>query len=321
MNVCYMNKKRDPHCPISNYSYYAQLIRSSCPEILKNCSYNNEVFNCCEYFQTIETDVGICYIINSIQTKNSKPYPMLSNMKQKSGVLKFQVLLTSMMYTLGEDEIPSVTTLYSSTLKLSLGKKYRRHVTVRNIENDPLVAETTPQQRACRFHDENEDGLYPHYSYSACNVLCRKRAQMELCQCIDHFMLDTTESERCNISGMWCLHSHSKDLTTLKPHWAKRPGLSCNCLPSCNETEITILKDVITTLKPKKYITYVEMVLAYLPTERFKRNVVRSRLDLVVSVGGTAGLFVGASLLSFVELIFFFTVRFISNVLMEKRKQ
>nr|XP_026492257.1 sodium channel protein Nach [Vanessa tameamea] len=319
--VCYAKNNYDPRCPLSNYSYYAQLIRSSCPEILKNCSYNDNEFDCCEYFQPIETDMGVCYIINSIQTKNPKKYPMINNIKQKRGVLKFQVMLSSMMYTLGEDEVPSITTLFSSTLKILLGKIYRRQVTVRNIENDPLVVETTPHQRACRFHDENDNGLYPHYSYSACNVLCRKRAQMELCQCNDHFMLSTTESERCNISGMWCLHTHSSHLTTLKPDWAKRPGLSCDCMPSCDETEITIIKDVITSLRPKKRKTYVEMILAYLPTERFKRSVVRSQLDLVVSVGGTASLFVGASLLSFVELIFFFTIRFISDLCMKKRKQ
>ena len=67
---------------------------------------------------------------------------------------------------------------------------------VRNIENDPLITETTPKQRACRFHDENDDGLYPHYSYSACNILCRKRAQMEICQCNDHFMLG---SSKCRV--------------------------------------------------------------------------------------------------------------------------
>lgn len=69
IEVCYMSKAHNPLCPLSNYSYYAQLVRSSCPEILKNCSYNDKEFDCCEYFQPIETDLGPCYIINSIQTK------------------------------------------------------------------------------------------------------------------------------------------------------------------------------------------------------------------------------------------------------------
>lgn len=41
---------------------------------------------------------------------------------------------------------------------------------------------------------------------------------------------------------------------------------------------------------------------------------------LPVSVGGTTGLFVGASLLSFVELVIYFTVRFAINIWLERQE-
>ncbi|KPI94432.1 Sodium channel protein Nach [Papilio xuthus] len=320
IDVCYKNNNPDPFCQTSNYSYYAKLVRSGCGQTLTNCSYNDQDFDCCQYFQPIDTDMGTCYIMNSIQTKKPNPYKMVVNMKQKRGVLKFDVLLPSMIYTLGEDEVPTITSSKYSTLKIKLGHSYRRQLTVRNIENDPLVVETKPEQRACRLHSEN-DGPYPLYSYSACTVLCRKRAQQRICHCNDHFMLATRVSEHCNITGMLCLHTHESELTILKPQWAlHRRGMTCHCLPSCDETEITIIKDVVSSHKSKEKKANIEIVLAYLPTERFKRNVVRSRLDLVVSVGGTTGLFVGASLLSFVELIFYFTVRFAGNFWIVKNK-
>lgn len=72
----------------------------------------------------------------------------------------------------------------------------------------------------------------------------------------------------------------------------------------------------------------VEIRLISLPTERYKRNVVRGKLDLVgknlcypffcvknyfctklVSIGGTAGLFVGGSLLSFAEIMYYLLLR------------
>ncbi|XP_063825941.1 sodium channel protein Nach [Ostrinia nubilalis] len=322
IEICYNMHEPDPLCPKSNYSYYAKLVRSDCPTIIRNCSYNDRPFSCCEYFQPLDTDLGPCFILNSIQVKNPKPFPMVSNRVHKRGVIKFQILVPTTVYTIGPEEVPSITTLQYSTLKVHPGHKYRRLVTVRNIENDPLVVETTSKQRACRFYHENEDGLYPHYSYSACTVLCRKRAQMEICHCNDHFMLGTTPAEHCNISGMACLHGLASHLTTLKPHWASRPGLTCDCLPSCNETEITVVKDGDTPNgKGNKKKAEIELTLAYLPTERFKRNVVRSRLDLVVSIGGTTGLFVGASLLSFVELIFYFTIRFANDIWMERQKR
>ncbi|XP_047503728.1 pickpocket protein 19-like isoform X1 [Pieris napi] len=323
VNVCVQSKNPDPKCPFSNYSYYVNLVRSTCPELLINCLFDKKEFDCCKYFVPIHTDMGTCFALNSVQVKNPILYPMVFNVTQKEGVLKFETLLNTMLYTLGEDEIPTVTTLTSSTLKLVLGKNYQRQVVVKNIENDPLTVETTPAQRACRFSYENDNGLYPLYSYSTCTVLCRKREQMKLCGCTDHFMIGSDESKMCNASGLLCLHRHFSQLTTLKPRWAgRRPGLVCDCLPSCDETEITIIKDAVTSAgRARKKRIAVELKMAYLPTERFKRNVVRSRLDLVVSIGGAAGLFVGASLLSFVELIFFFTIRLLDNIYLEKRKK
>ncbi|PSN47417.1 hypothetical protein C0J52_19201 [Blattella germanica] len=50
-----------------------------------------------------------------------------------------------------------------------------------------------------------------------------------------------------------------------------------------------------------------------LPTERYRRNVVRSQLDLVVSTGGAIGLFFGASIISMVEFIMFICIRNLSR--------
>lgn len=69
VNTCFLEANPDPDCLMSNYSYYAKLVRNECDDILKNCSYNDKPFPCCEYFQPIETDMGPCYIINSIQVK------------------------------------------------------------------------------------------------------------------------------------------------------------------------------------------------------------------------------------------------------------
>lgn len=69
VEICYQSNNPDPLCPVSNYSYYAKLIRSDCPRIIRNCSYNDKSFSCCEYFLPIDTDMGPCFILNSIQVK------------------------------------------------------------------------------------------------------------------------------------------------------------------------------------------------------------------------------------------------------------
>jgi len=54
-------------CFYSNFSYYAELVRSSCVDSISNCEWNNKPFECCKYFHRMETELGICYAINSMQ--------------------------------------------------------------------------------------------------------------------------------------------------------------------------------------------------------------------------------------------------------------
>ncbi|XP_052753344.1 sodium channel protein Nach-like [Galleria mellonella] len=56
-----------PDCVKTNLSQYANLIRSTCDEILTNCSWNGINFPCCKYFRPLDTELGTCYAINTIQ--------------------------------------------------------------------------------------------------------------------------------------------------------------------------------------------------------------------------------------------------------------
>ncbi|CAG9786712.1 unnamed protein product [Diatraea saccharalis] len=240
-----------PECFSNNLSYYANLVRSSCEDTLRNCSWNDAPFRCCDYFRPMETEIGVCLAINTIQ-----------------GI---------------------------------------RLITIRNIENDAGARMIKPEKRKCRYTDENFLEVYRHYSYTACTVQCRKKAQLRLCNCTNFFMPNVPEHMKCNISGIMCLDNHVNLLSVLKAEWSLRSGLYCNCLPSCTEAEITTVKDFKTSIS-ENFAT-VEVGLAMLPSERYKRNVVRGVLDLVVSTGGTGGLFLGASILSFVELLYILLIR------------
>jgi hypothetical protein len=43
-------------------------IRSSCEETFDRCLWNGEEFDCCSHFLQLETELGICYSINNVQT-------------------------------------------------------------------------------------------------------------------------------------------------------------------------------------------------------------------------------------------------------------
>lgn len=62
-------------------------------------------------------------------------------------------------------------------------------------------------------------------------------------------------------------------------------------------------------------------MMSNLPSERYRRQALRSRLDAVVTIGGILGLFLGASLLSGLEFFYYFTVRLWNDVRGARRQQ
>lgn len=67
---------------------------------------------------------------------------------------------------------------------------------------------------------------------------------------------------------------------------------------------------IFRTADPSKPLdTYVNVEFLTWPIIRYKREVLFGWVDLLVSFGGIAGLFLGFSLLSGVEIIYYFTLR------------
>ncbi|CAG9829802.1 unnamed protein product [Diabrotica balteata] len=84
---------------------------------------------------------------------------------------------------------------------------------------------------------------------------------------------------QCTLEGIKCLNEYYNEISVLKASWSNRTGLVCGCLPSCNEIELSVIRDDKVGIIND--FAVVELTLERLPTERFKRNVVRGKLDLV----------------------------------------
>lgn len=194
------------------------------------------------------------------------------------------------LYALGDGlEVPSLTTLQTDILQISPRIHYKRYIAIREIDNEKGVRDVSVEQRNCRYGEEAKEAhidLYPYYSYSTCSVQCRADAQLRLCNCTHHLMpkrlsKDKSKKQRqeCDLAGMVCLNDNYNELAVLKATWARRTGLVCDCMPSCTEQEMFLVKDEKTAIEDNYAV--VEFILERLPSERFKRNVVRGKLDLV----------------------------------------
>ncbi|XP_072379246.1 sodium channel protein Nach [Diabrotica undecimpunctata] len=311
---------RDKNCFVKNLSYYHDAVRSPCQDVVQKCKWNDEEFDCCAYFKEIDTELGRCYGLNSLQTREKNPpkYKMVSNKKTGPGNLYLNIKGLTNLYVLGPLEIPSLSSLLADVIALAPNLYYRRYFSIKEIDNQPEVKYVSIDQRKCRFPDESDLDVSRYYSYSACCVQCRKKAQLEKCGCIHHLMPNTSFEYQCTLEGIKCLNEYYNEISVLKASWSNRTGLVCGCLPSCNEIELSVIRDDKVGIIND--FAVVELTLERLPTERFKRNVVRGKLDLVVSMGGATALFLGASLLSFIEIFHFFLITPISDYVRNRKK-
>uniref|UniRef100_A0A182J1K5 Pickpocket n=1 Tax=Anopheles atroparvus TaxID=41427 RepID=A0A182J1K5_ANOAO len=304
-------------CPLDGYRAIAEWIRANCTELFSGCQWNGKPFDCCRYFRPIQTSVGSCYVLNSLQTveKYGKDWLLLEVDKvSPEGVLLLSYNLAASTHIMNEEDIPHILLTSLAFSQISPGYSQTIFMTLQDIVNDPLVRSVDIDVRRCRFPDENfRKNGYPQYSYSVCVTECLKAAQIRLCNCTHHNNLLEESDLACGYKGIQCLDERSliAPATKMLQPW-RTDGLVCHCHPSCNEKQIHIVGKESEMLDHHQ--RSVAIKLMGIPTQRYRRQIVREDIDVVVSIGGILGLFTGASLLSMAEFCYFFTARFIYNI-------
>eukprot|EP00102_Acyrthosiphon_pisum_P021032 XP_016658242.1 PREDICTED: sodium channel protein Nach [Acyrthosiphon pisum] len=335
------------NCPKSNFSKLAISTRSTCDEVFLNCTWNNvRDFDCCKHFILTETELGICY---TLTMENESPdsddfIDMYSNRETGPSNLRIKLLSPSQVFIHSVVDVPYYNTISTDILQATMGIYKQFKFVIKDIENEDEVRFVGISQRRCRFPLENYLDVSSKYSYSSCIVNCRRQKQLEMCNCTSHLMPNSSMygitielSEQCDINGLVCLNTHYAELSVLKKKKSKRPGLECYCVPSCIEAEISVITvesfmyvnrlriskikcKIIKFFRTNENESVIQLMMDRLPAERLKRNVVRGRLDVLVSLGGSVALFVGASILSFLEIIYYFIIR-MRNVKMPNLKK
>ncbi|KAL0267586.1 UNVERIFIED_CONTAM: hypothetical protein PYX00_009819 [Menopon gallinae] len=174
-----------------------------------------------------------------------------------------------------------------------------------SIISSDTVRDLSPQQRKCRYFDESNLETADVYSYNLCRMQCRADLAYDLCKCIPYFYRKSKSRPYCDASGMKCLGQHGQFLTNLRDPTTNEK-LPCGCLPLCNDVHYLI---ELETHLIWPLATNMQYSMLHYPRTRLKREVIFGFADLLVSIGGTAGLLLGCSFLSFIEIIYYLTVR------------
>jgi amiloride-sensitive sodium channel len=94
------------------------------------------------------------------------------------------------VYVHSRTDVPNLNTEQTDVIALESKPRSQHEVylVVHETENEDGVRKVDAERRKCHFPWEGHSEYYQQYSYSACIVECRRRAEMALCNCTRHLL-------------------------------------------------------------------------------------------------------------------------------------
>ncbi|BET02985.1 Amiloride-sensitive sodium channel [Nesidiocoris tenuis] len=263
-------------------------------------------------FREIITEMGICFTYSGIVAN----YHTLKKLPQPSFEIPYCNYLTSVCYARVEDlpgkiryyihspyEIPAVSDKFFEVFD-----SMERDTSWRFSEMiaSPELRRLDPRQRQCRFVDEPLENEQV-YSYNLCQMGCRKRLAYRLCGCAPYFYQKDGKIPVCGVKGLACLSKYKDEIVKLS---SASGSPDCQCLSQCEYVTFYIDENQERTWTyPVPPNIRFRWAIQHYSKTRQKRDIIFGFEDLLVSLGGTAALFLGCSVLSFVEIGYFATLR------------
>ncbi|KAJ2951863.1 hypothetical protein O0L34_g4106 [Tuta absoluta] len=272
-------------------------------------------------FPTI-TEMGLCYAVNSrVAVYNTISYRADNRwdiieaeslnktfyVHPLDGEVFAQVINLSTAYDVyihGPLEMPDISTKHQYSAEDFYMKLY---VTALSVYTAPDAASLSVNQRRCRFIHENNLKHNSIYTYNMCRMECRIQLCLKYCNCIPHFYRRIGDENICDVKGLKCLSEYKDELYKLQDQKTKKK-LNCGCYPNCDDVNYVIQSNV---LQEWFLGTNLQWGIVTYPRMRYRRDIIFGFTDVLVSVGGMAGLFLGCSVLSFMEIVYFLTLRLV----------
>ncbi|EFA10172.2 sodium channel protein Nach [Tribolium castaneum] len=293
-------------------------LMNRCEEIFESCEFKSYKSNCCEDFFPVFTEKGFCYTFNSRHYEKKLPWNdtvvpdfQMRYIKETdlAWSLKFTVKDTSVnmpIYILNSDEQAGLDIQPQHIWDYKINKI---SFSVKQTYTTEDTKQLSIKQRHCVFSDELKLQTDNIYTYTACTRQCRMDNSMRLCKCVPFFYPQIGGYKHCSLLQLSCIWENLDSIKSVD---------RCFCNLGCSNTVYEVEK--LTEATGDSGRNELEARFVSWPMVRYKREVLFGWVDLLVSFGGIAGLFLGFSLLSGVEILYYFTIRACCMVVREKRE-
>ncbi|XP_073821461.1 pickpocket 21 [Musca autumnalis] len=303
------------------------------------CLWRKKAYNCCDLFALERTEAGYCYVFNSIinprdkaRSIESKYYPYHNSKSGEGTGLMARVKIDANKILPNYTDTLGVYIMIKKPDQFSADVKFITHSAHSKIAISTVITETTtrvrevkPEVRRCLFEDESKKDPrvnLPGFKYwtGNCRTRCHQEYVVNLCKCNLDLLFPISEIDNytaCKPSDFKCIYDHA-ELFATEHHIYERQyiddvendSMTCNCFNNCNQILLTGIFNRVEledTEATNKYVlldifSQSDFILKYQKTIRY------TFVELVANFGGIMGLFLGASLLSAIELVYYFTI-------------
>ncbi|KAL1491279.1 hypothetical protein ABEB36_011898 [Hypothenemus hampei] len=169
------------------------------------------------------------------------------------------------------------------------------------------------------------------YTQRNCILECQSNHTLKLCNCVPYYLPRDVDIENCGKSDKDCMELAKADMETLQGN-----GSSCHCLPSCFSIQYSqarsfaqlskqaVNQDPTITISPDYATTNMAIVHFFFHNSKFTKEI-KSQLygftEILSNIGGLLSLCLGFSFLSFVEILYFLSLRIMCEIRKPKKPQ
>ncbi|XP_011269764.1 pickpocket protein 28 isoform X2 [Camponotus floridanus] len=215
------------------------------------------------------------------------------------------------------------------SFSITPGEETRVIIRPRISTANPSIISIPQNKRKCFFTTERKLRYYRTYTQRNCILECEANYTQKLCHCVQYYMPKAAKTPICGKKDESCatlarkkmeIKLYVEDLNPI--NLTEVP--SCNCWPGCFEINYRIelsqnkLSSTFNIDKQyvKKNLNYftenaavVHLFFVDSQFTKYVKNELYGFTEFLSSTGGLLGLFLGFSFLSFMEIVYFATMR------------
>lgn len=195
-----------------------------------------------------------------------------------------------------------------------------------------------PEIRNCLQANERSMDSFQRYSYVNCMAECRSAIANELCGCVPFTLPNNGSYTKCKMTQLKCIRSSgirfagsTFQLNNDSSENSRNLVKKCRCLPDCtfftypseistgplvrrySQNKLSLFKDTNLTDQALVHIFFTDLIATH-----YRKDMYQNWLGVLAAFGGLLGLFLGFSLVTGFELVYFFTIRVFFDRLAEQ---